>query len=131
MGIIRCCDINTSLSKKLLYIIIRPIAVDKEVPNHDHPNGKRKSGVLGKELSRRMREMAGLLKEICHEWFNKVQGGDTEGNASCIDQKEHAQLMDEMTRARIRIRPVTVQGEVADHRTNKGKGPCIDQFHVK
>src|SRR5215212_3494547 len=131
MGIIRCCDINTSLSKKLLYIIIRPIAVDKEIPDHDHPNGKRKGGVLRKELSRRMREMTGLLKEVCHEWFNKMQGWDTEGDAGCIDQKEHAQLMQEMTRARIRIRPITIQGEIADDRTNKGKSACIDQLHVK
>ena len=41
---------------KLLYIIIRPIAVDKEIPDHDNPDGERQGCIFGKKLGSVVRE---------------------------------------------------------------------------
>ena len=83
------------MQNSLVYIIIRPIAVVRGL-NHDHPNGKCQGCVLRQELGGCVRQMTGLLKKARHQRFDKVKGWDTEGDARCIDQKEHAQLMEKV-----------------------------------
>lgn len=83
----------------LLYIIIRPIAVDEKVPDHDNSNGKGKCGVFGEQFRRVMRNMDDSLKSSRHRRFDVVKDWNAEGNAHRIDKKEHAKLVKKMPRS--------------------------------
>src|SRR5215207_11070058 len=102
--------------QNLFYIIIRPIAINKEVPDHYDPNGKRQRCVPGEELCRAVRQMRRILKYTRHEWLHQVESRDAECDAGRIDNEEHAQLVQEVARTRIGIRPIAVQYEIAQDR---------------
>jgi hypothetical protein len=54
---------------------------------------------------------------------------DANDNADCIDSKEHAQLVEDVPRARFGVGPKTVSSEVVDDSTQEGNCACIYQPH--
>src|SRR5919108_1354226 len=77
----------------LFYIIIRPITVDEKVPKHHNRNRKTEGRVLCQDFRGSMRNMCQSLKCICHGRLDKMKNRDANGNACCIDNKIHPQLM--------------------------------------
>lgn len=73
----------------LFYIIIRPVAVDEEVPNHDDANRKGKSGILGKYLGSCVGEMRHILERTRHDRLHEMKDGNSESNPDQVHQKEH------------------------------------------
>jgi hypothetical protein len=71
------------------------------------------------------------LKFHGHEGLHEMQDRNANPNAHRVDKKEHAQLMHEVARARVGIRPVTVEGEIAAYRTDEGEAPGVHQPHVE
>ncbi len=54
---------------------------------------------------------------------------DANGDPGCIDSKEHAQLVEDVPRARFGVGPKTVASEVVNHGSQEGNGARVHQPH--
>ncbi len=54
---------------------------------------------------------------------------DADKNSDCIDSKEHAQLVEDVSRARFGVGPKTVASEVVDDSTQEGNCARVHQPH--
>src|SRR5215207_1641774 len=130
MGIMRCwfCVISRCLLS-LVYIIISPIAIYEKIPNHYESDGDAKRGVFCHKLGGICGPIRHSLKNAFHGWFNIMKDRDANDNPGCIDRKEHAQLVQDMPRARFGIGPKTVACEIVNDRTQKGNSARVHQSH--
>ena len=91
-------DVGATHSQKILrkkfsiYIIIRPIAVDEEVPEHHDPDREGESEIFGKKLCIKGELPCQSIKDEVHGRLYKMQNGDADEHPRDVDGEEHCQL---------------------------------------
>src|SRR5829696_7147888 len=60
-----------------------------------------------------------------------MENGYSDGNARGIHEKEHSQLVKNMTGTRIRISPISIEHKVANDCANERNCPCQYKPHVE